>query len=120
VDDFESRARRAAPAGSGVWMQQGTEMLTGIADVFRGTENLGGVQYQVTIKPDNRVDGFVVHLERKDRPAAARRVPLTFLPQQVAVAADLSLTLPDGRRIEFMVPSTDGWIINGRVVAVTG
>jgi hypothetical protein len=91
----------------------GRGVITGIAMVFRGSDALGGVQYNFAFHENGRVTGTVVHIDHLSLHASAPRVPPNFLPQS-GVETDLYLRLSDGIAVDFLIADTTGRIANGR------
>ena len=90
--------------------------MKGTQAVTRGDQTVGTVEYDFDIDTQGRVTGRIFDVEWKGLHASAPTVSQEFLPKAAGVARDLALVLPDGRQVEFMVPKSDGRIINGRVV----
>ena len=90
--------------------------MTGTQVVARGDQTVGTVKFDFSIDNQGRVTGRIFDVEWMGLHASAPTVSQEFLPKLAGVPRDLALVLPDGRRVEFSVPSTNGNIANGIVV----
>ena len=72
--------------------------------------------FNFNIDNQGRVTGRIFDVEWMGLHGSAPTVSQEFLPKAGGVARDLALVLPDGRRVEFLVSSTNGNIANGIVV----
>ena len=87
--------------------------MTGVADVMRDGAVIGTVKYYVQIDVRDRVTGRIVDAEWPGPPKA--QVSMAFLPLGPE-SSKLTIVTEDGTHVEFLVRSTTGVIINGRVV----
>ena len=90
---------------------KGTQVVT------RGDQTVGTARFVFVVDDRGRVTGRIFDLELMGLHRSAGTVSIKFLPEEGAtLARDLALALPDGRRVEFLVPKNDGYIDNGVVV----